>query len=65
MRGKEANIFNKRDGIPYLIKVWSGDVYYPDFAHPESEKYCANEMQIFQETYQGNQSMHVLGLSFV
>lgn len=39
IRGKEANIFNKRDVIPYLRKVWPGDVYYPNFAHPESEKY--------------------------
>ncbi|CAN6553527.1 unnamed protein product [Malus baccata var. baccata] len=48
IRGKEADIFIKRDGIPYLGNVWPGDVYYPDFAHPESEKYWANEIQIFQ-----------------
>ncbi|KAM1561513.1 hypothetical protein ACFX1Z_004631 [Malus domestica] len=49
IRGKEADIFIKRDGIPYLGNVWPGDVYYPDFAHPESEKYWANEIQIFQD----------------
>ncbi|XP_050368543.1 alpha-glucosidase-like [Argentina anserina] len=49
IRGKEADVYIKRDGIPYQGNVWPGDVYYPDFVHPQSEQYWANEIKLFQD----------------
>ncbi|PRQ29878.1 putative alpha-glucosidase [Rosa chinensis] len=49
IRGKEADIYIKRDGIPYQGNVWPGDVYYPDFVHPQSEQFWANEIKLFQD----------------
>nr|XP_004295461.2 PREDICTED: alpha-glucosidase-like [Fragaria vesca subsp. vesca] len=46
-RGKEADIYIKRDGIPYQGNVWPGDVYFPDFVHPQSEPYWENEIKLF------------------
>ncbi|KAM5587291.1 hypothetical protein ABKV19_005957 [Rosa sericea] len=46
-RGKEADIFIKRDGIPYQGNVWPGNVYFPDFVHPQSEPYWENEIKLF------------------
>ncbi|KAK9937047.1 hypothetical protein M0R45_013864 [Rubus argutus] len=45
IRGKQADIYIKRDG---LGNVWPGDVYFPDFVHPQSEQFWANEIKIFQ-----------------
>ncbi|KAL6206357.1 hypothetical protein ACLB2K_023605 [Fragaria x ananassa] len=49
IRGKAADIYIKRDGIPYQGNVWPGDVYYPDFVHPQSEQFWANEIKLFQD----------------
>ncbi|PRQ29881.1 putative alpha-glucosidase [Rosa chinensis] len=49
IRGKEADIYIKRDGIPYQGHVWPGDVNYPDFVHPQSEQFWANEIKLFQD----------------
>lgn len=49
-RGKQADIFIKRDGSYYRGKVWPGDVYFPDFIHAQSESYWTNEIKIFKET---------------
>ncbi|KAL0300521.1 UNVERIFIED_CONTAM: Alpha-glucosidase [Sesamum radiatum] len=47
IRGMRANIFIKRDNIPYQGVVWPGNVYYPDFLNPEGETFWSNEISIF------------------
>ncbi|KAI3500085.1 hypothetical protein L1887_35901 [Cichorium endivia] len=46
-RGLKADVYIKRNGIPYSGEVWPGIVNFPDFLNPKGRNFWGNEIKIF------------------
>jgi alpha-glucosidase len=51
-RGLKADIYIKRNGTNYLGQVWPGQVYFPDFFNPNSQKWWSEEVKLFRDILQ-------------
>ncbi|EPS65248.1 hypothetical protein M569_09530, partial [Genlisea aurea] len=49
-RGLEADIYIKRNGVPYVGEVWPGSTLFPDFLNPSAGDFWTREIEIFHET---------------
>ncbi|GAB4829582.1 hypothetical protein Ancab_019250 [Ancistrocladus abbreviatus] len=47
VRGMEADIFIKRNGAPFIGKVWPGLVNFVDFVNPAGRQFWSNEITRF------------------
>ncbi|KAJ6807067.1 putative alpha-glucosidase [Iris pallida] len=50
LRGLSDGIYIQRNGTNYLGKVWPGDVYFPDFLHPNASSFWLGEISTFRKT---------------